>query len=152
MHWVTLKVHSLAFVLAEQLHSGHIPSLVTLGHVVLAIEQSEQLHDMGMESVVLGQRVVVLFLVVLSVQLQGSGRMFVLFSHRLTFTSGTRPSTKKVGVIVTLGEVWIWNGSWFEPTVVPPVMRSTACWAVTLVVGSICARLLRFDIWNVTAK
>ena len=78
--------------------------------------------------------------------------LLVLFMHRSRLTLGPRPSTKNVGVTMTLGEIWIWNGSWFEPTVVPPVMRSTACWAVTLVVGSICARLLRLEIWNVTSK
>ena len=86
-------------------------------------------------------------------QLQSwEGGMLVLFMHRSRLTLGPRPSTKNVGVTVTPGEIWIWNGSWFEPTVVPPVMRSTACWAVTFVNGSICARLLRLEIWNVTSK
>ena len=61
---------------------------------------------------------------------------------------GPRPATRRYGVIETLGEIWIWNGSW-EPTLLL-VMKSIACWAVTFVTGSIFARLVRLEIWKVT--
>ena len=56
--------------------------------------------------------------------------------------------TYRDGVTETLGEIWIRNGSW-EPTVLL-VMLSTACWAMTIVAGSIFARLVRLEIWNET--
>ena len=52
------------------------------------------------------------------------------------------------GVTLTLRAIWIWNGSW--ESMVLLVMRSTACWAVTFVAGSIFARLVRLEMWNVT--
>ena len=61
---------------------------------------------------------------------------------------GPRPATRRDGVTETLGEIWIWNGS-CEPTVLL-VMKSTACWAVTFVAGSIFAMLVRLEIWKVT--
>ena len=61
---------------------------------------------------------------------------------------GPRPATHRYGVTETLGEIWIWNGSW-EPTLLL-VMKSIACWAVTFVTGSIFARLVKLEIWKVT--
>ena len=61
---------------------------------------------------------------------------------------GPRPATRRDAVTEILGEIWIWNGSW-EPTMLFE-MRSTACWAVMLVAGSMFARLVRLEIWKVT--
>ena len=56
---------------------------------------------------------------------------------------GPRPATRSDPVTETLGEIWIWNGTW-EPMAFLK-MRSTACWAVTFVAGSIFARLVRLE-------
>ena len=61
---------------------------------------------------------------------------------------GPLPATRRVGVTETLGEIWIWNGDWELTKLL--VMKSTACWAVTFVAGSIFARLVRLEIWKVT--
>ena len=61
---------------------------------------------------------------------------------------GLRPTVYHEGVTLTLVAIWIWNGS--LELMVLLEMRSTASWAVTFVDGSIFARLVRLEMWNVT--